>query len=128
MENPGKAHWQAVKWILRYLRGTSGKCIVYGRTGDHLVGFVDSDFAGDLDDRKSTSGYVFCLGGSSISWRSCLQEVTALSTTEAEYMAITEGFKEACWLSGLVGEFGLVRDAPVVYSNSQSAIHLAKNQ
>lgn len=128
MANPGKAHWEAVKWILRYLKGTPNICIEYGRKSDGFIGYCDSDHGGDLDDRKSTGGYVFCLGGSAISWRSGLQEVTALSTTEAEYMAITEAFKEAKWLGGLVREFGLNYGAPEVHSDSQSAIHLSKNQ
>ena len=127
MANPGKAHWQAVKWILRYLRGTSSTCIEYGRNGDDLIGYVDSDYGGDLDGRKSTSGYVFCLGGSAISWRSALQDVTALSSTEAEYMALTEGFKEAQWLGGFVGELKSGGCVPMVYGDSQSAIHLARN-
>ena len=88
MANPGKAHWLVVKWILRYLRGTSNVCIEYGEYNKGLHGFVDSDFGGDLDQRKSTSGYVFCLEGSTISWRSSLQGVVAQSTTKAEYMAI----------------------------------------
>ena len=61
MANPGKAHWQAVKWILRYLRGTSSTCIEYGRNGDDLIGYVDSDYGGDLDGRKSTSTMCFAL-------------------------------------------------------------------
>uniref|UniRef100_A0A803LNQ4 Retroviral polymerase SH3-like domain-containing protein n=1 Tax=Chenopodium quinoa TaxID=63459 RepID=A0A803LNQ4_CHEQI len=79
--------------IARSSHKRGNTCIEYGRNGDDLIGYVDSDYGGDLDDRKSTSGYVFFLGGSAISWRSALQEVTGLSTTEAEYMALTEGFK-----------------------------------
>ena len=94
MANPGKAHWLVVKWILRYLRGTSNVCIEYGENNKGLHGFVDSNFGGDLDQRKSTSGYVFCLGGSTISRRSSLQGVVAQSTTKAEYMAIAWRF---CW-------------------------------
>lgn len=97
------------------------------RNDDDVIGYVDSDYGGDLDGQKSTSGYVFCLGGSSISWRTTLQEVTALSTTEAEYIALTEGFKEVQWLRGFVGELQSAKCVPVVYGDSQSAIHLAKN-
>jgi hypothetical protein len=68
MENPGKEHWEAVKWVLRYLRGTSSYSITYHGSIDSVCGYVDLDFAGDLDKRRSTSGYVFTLAGGNISW------------------------------------------------------------
>ena len=68
MENPGKEHWSAVKWVLRYLRGTSDYCITYNRISEFVFGYVVSDFEGDLDKRRSTSGYVFTLVGRAISW------------------------------------------------------------
>jgi hypothetical protein len=68
MENPGKDHWATVKWVLWYLRGTSDYCITYNNGHDLVFGYVDSDFAGDLDKRRSTSGYVFTLAGGAISW------------------------------------------------------------
>jgi len=71
-----------VKWVLRYLRGTSDYCITFNRTSDSICGFVDSNFAGDLDKRRSTSGYVFTLASGAISWMSKLQETFALSTTK----------------------------------------------
>ena len=128
MSRPGKVHWEAVKWLLRYLKGTSNVCLEFGRNANGLEGFCDSDYGGDLDDRKSTSGYVFTLGGTAVSWQSTLQDVVALSTTEAEFMAITEAFKEAKWLKGLVGEFSPCSSLVSVFCDSQSAIHLAKNQ
>ena len=67
MENPGKEHWVVVKWVLQYLRGTSDYCITYNRSSEFVCGYVDSDFAGDLDKRSSTSGYVFTLAGGAIS-------------------------------------------------------------
>ena len=83
MENPGKEHWSTVKWMLRYLRGRSDYCITYNRSSEFVCGYVDSDFAGDLDKRMSTLGYVFTLVGGAISWMSKLQNIVALSTTEA---------------------------------------------
>ncbi|KAE8712235.1 hypothetical protein F3Y22_tig00110259pilonHSYRG00008 [Hibiscus syriacus] len=71
-----------------------------------VVGYVDSDYAGDLDNRRSTTGYVFTLGRGLICWKSTVQSVVALSTTEAEYMAAAEAAKEALWLTGLVKELG----------------------
>ena len=104
MANPGKEHCRAVQWIFRYLRGTSNAYLQFGKTGDGLVGFVDSDFAGDLDKRRSLTGYVFTIGGCAVSWRATLQSIVACSTTDAEYMAISEACKEAIWLRGLYTE------------------------
>ena len=94
MSDPGKVHWSAVKWLLRYLRGYSDRCIEFGGTDLKLEGFCDADYAGDIDSRRSTSGYVFILGGGAVSWRSKLQATVALSTTEAEYVAAAEAAKE----------------------------------
>ena len=127
MENPGKEHWQAVKWILRYLRGTSSHTLCFKGTDASLQGYVDSDMAGDKDTRRSTTGYVFTIGGTAISWASKLQKIVALSTTEAEYVALTEASKEMLWLDRFLEELGNKQDNCVLYSDSQSAIHLAKN-
>eukprot|EP00253_Pinus_taeda_P017565 PITA_17565 len=82
---------------------------------------------GDLDKRRSTSGYVFTLADGAISWMSKLQNIVALSTTEAEYIAASHACKEAIWLKGLFGEFGRSQDNIKLFCDSQSAIHLAKN-
>lgn len=95
MANPGKEHWQAVKWIFRYLKGTPDFGLVFSRDrniSDGIVGYYDSYYAGDLDKRPSTTGYVFTLAGGAVSWRSMLETPVALSTTEAEYMAPTKPF------------------------------------
>lgn len=90
MSKPGEIHWEAVKWLLRYITGSLGVHLVYTKDKDFLVqGFCDSDYAADLDKRRSTSGYVFTVGGNVVSWKSCLQPVVALSTTEAEFIALT---------------------------------------
>ena len=98
MANPGKEHWKDVQWIFKYLRGTSNTCLKFGKTDEGLVGYVDSDFATDLDKRRSLTGYVFTVSGCAISWKATLQGVVAQSTTEAEYMAIAEACKESVWL------------------------------
>ena len=92
-----------------------------------IRGFVDADWAGDLDQRRSTSGYVFNLFGGAVSWMSKKQSVVALSTTEAEYMAATHASKEAVWLQRLCSSMGLVQGAIRIDCDSQSAIFLAKN-
>ena len=128
MANPGKVHWQAVKWIFRYLKGTVNTCLEFGRNSDILSGYVDSDFAGDLDRRRSLTGYIFSIGGCAVSWKATLQPTVALSTTEAEFMAATEAVKEAMWMRGLLGELSLGHKEITVYCDSQSAIHLTKDQ
>ena len=96
--------------------------------GQHVVGYCDSDYAGDLDKRRSTTGYVFTLAKAPVSWKSTLQSTVDLSTTEAEYMAITEAVKEAIWLQGLLDDLGVGQKQVTMFCDSQSAIHLAKNQ
>ena len=128
MSNPSSDHWSAVKWVLRYLKGTQDLKLVFKRAEKFVVeGFCDSDFSSDLDRRRSISGYVFTAGGSSICWRSGLQDVVALSTTEAEYMALVEAVKEGIWLKGLIEEFGYEQESIDVWCDSQSALCLAKN-
>ncbi|KAG8477637.1 hypothetical protein CXB51_031043 [Gossypium anomalum] len=100
----------------------------FGRTKDGVIGYVDADFAGDLDRRRSLTGYVFTIGGCAISWKATLQTTVALSTTEAEYMAITEACKEAIWLKGLFSELNEDLQISTVFCDSQSAIFLTKDQ
>jgi hypothetical protein len=132
MHAPGKGHWQAAKWILRYILGTVDVGLKFERVDNGLdqilIGYVDSDYAGDLDKRRSTTGYVFTLAGGPVSWRSTLQTTVALSTTEAEYMAVADAIKEAIWLHGLIEDLGILQKNVKVLCDSQSAIHLAKNQ
>ncbi|KAH9793888.1 hypothetical protein KPL71_004697 [Citrus sinensis] len=129
MHDPGKSHWLAVKWILRYLYGTVDVGLLFKKDcGQQCVGYCDSDFAGDLDKRRSTTGYIFTLGGGPVSWRSILQSTIALSTTEAEYMVATEAVKEAIWLKGLLGDLGVIQENITVFCDNQSVIFLAKNQ
>lgn len=133
MSNPGRVHWDAVKRVFRYLKGTSKYSLCYhgNSVGDmtslDIHGYVDSDWAGDIDSRRSTSAYVFTLFGGAISWMSKRQAVVALSTTEAEYMAATHACKEAIWLKRLCLDIGIKQGIVTVYCDSQSAISLAKN-
>jgi len=94
MSNPGKQHWEAMKWILRYLRGTTKKCLTFRKDELKLEGYVDSNFAGEVDHRRSTTGYVFTLGSTAISWVSQLQKIVTIFITEAEYVVVTEASKE----------------------------------
>ncbi|KAE8691550.1 ABC transporter B family member 18 [Hibiscus syriacus] len=129
MSKPGKQHWEAVKWIFRYLKGTVGYGIVFCSQRDNplVVKYVDSDYVGDLDNRRSTTGYVFTLGGGPICWKSTVQSVVALSITEVEYLATAEAAKEALWLTGLMKELGVQQGGIQLLCDNQSIIHLVKN-
>ncbi|XP_035830863.1 secreted RxLR effector protein 161-like [Helianthus annuus] len=105
MEYPKKTHWEAGKRILRYIKGTLDQGVIYSKGGQgKLVGFSDSDYAGNVDDNKSTSGYMFQLGSSPISWQSKKQKVVALSSTEAEYMALSLAGCQEIWIKGILDE------------------------
>lgn len=96
MSNPGKRHWEAIKWVLRYLNGTREATLHYRRndlTANEVYGYVDSDFAGDLDRRRSLYGYFFLLGQNLLSWKATLQSVVALSTTEVKFIVLSEAIK-----------------------------------
>ncbi|GKB23089.1 hypothetical protein Tco_0862490 [Tanacetum coccineum] len=109
MSNPGREHWEAVK-----------NEVV-------LEGFSDSDYRGCLDSGKSTTGYVFTVGGTAVSWMSRIQKCVAMSTTEAEYMTIAEAGKELVRLKNFLEELGSAQTECVLFCDNQSAIHLAKN-
>ncbi|KAL2237909.1 UNVERIFIED_CONTAM: Retrovirus-related Pol polyprotein from transposon TNT 1-94 [Sesamum indicum] len=129
MSNPGPPHWEALKWLLKYLYGSENVGILFSKRSENtqLVGYVDSNYGNDQDSRKSTTSYIFTFCGSCISWKSQLQHIVALSTTEVEYIATTEAFKEAIWLDGLIKEISFSNEKLTVYSDSQSSIQLCKN-
>ena len=107
--NPGEEHWKALKWCLRYLKGTKSLCLRYGRKVadmpfSPLHGNVDASWGDDLDDRKSTSGYNFISHGGPITWRSRKQRSVALSSCESEYMAANLAGRTAVWLVRLYKE------------------------
>jgi hypothetical protein len=127
MSNLGKQHWEVVKWILKYLQGMTEKCLTFKKNKLKLEGYVDSDFAREVDHRRSTTGYVFTLGSTAISWVFQLQKIVTISTTEVEYVAVTEASKEPIWLQGLLTKLGFEQEMNVLHSDSQSAIQLVKN-
>lgn len=128
MSSPGRDHWAAVKWILRYLKGTLKTRSTFKKHSEFgIEGFSDSDYSADLDKRRSVTGYTFKVWGNTVCWKSNLQSVVALSTTEAEYMALSEAAKEALWLKGLCAELGLGDKSVLLHCDSQIALALAKN-
>jgi hypothetical protein len=96
--------------------------------GSSVIGNVYSDYTDDLDKRRFLTSCVFTLSRFAISWKVTLQSIVTLPTMEAEYMAAVETVKEAIWLRGLVSDLDLQQDETVVFCDSQSAIHLTKNQ
>lgn len=129
METPRQSHLQAAKRILRYIQGRQTDGIFYSKTNDgSLVGFTDSDWAGDTIQRKSTSGYAFYLGSGVFSWSSKKQQVVALSIAEAEYMAAISSATQALWLRRMLGFLQHKQDNPtIIFCDSKSAIELTKN-
>lgn len=127
-------HVVAAKRVLRYLRGTSELGIKYGGmtgsdAGTKLVGYCDSDWAGDVSTRRSTTGYVFMLGGAAVSWESRLQPTVALSSSEAEYMALSAAVQEALHLRQLLKDLGFEqRGATPIKEDNQACIALSKNK
>jgi hypothetical protein len=126
MNCPKEGHWGMVKSILRYLRGTQTFGLEYdGDVG--LIGYADSDWGADKESRRSTTGYCFLYGGL-ISWKSKKQSTVALSTVEAEYMALASSVQESMWLIALGTEIGLSIVSPVlIYQDNQGSMSLAKN-
>lgn len=131
LKNPSPAHMIAAKRVLRYLKGSIYTCIEYGPRNDVTIhGYADSDYAGDLEKRRSTSGYCFFLGGGIISWRTIRQTVVALSSTESEYYGLAYSMREAIWLRKLLTELQYTsQDAKsiLIRGDNAGALALAKN-
>ncbi|KAE8671027.1 hypothetical protein F3Y22_tig00112000pilonHSYRG00251 [Hibiscus syriacus] len=129
MEEPVYSHWKALKRILRYIQGTVSLGLFYSKAEDYkLVGYSDSDWCGDIDDRKSTSGYVFFMGDTAFTWLSKKQPIVTLSTCEAEYVAASWCVCHAIWLRNLLSKMELKQlGVTVIHVDNKSAIELAKN-
>ena len=149
---PNNSHWQAFKRIFQYIKGTLDLELTFKGPLKPLAGYTDADWAGDLDTRRSTSGFLFNLGSGAISWSSKRQPTVALSSCEAEYMGQTQAIKEAVWLKSLLDQLNPedsidspTRDdsqttplpltdtsayalkATIIYCDNQGAVALAKN-
>ena len=125
---PSNTHWTMVKRVMRYLRGTLDYSLVYGSDNSDPVGYCDSDFAGDSEERRSTSGFVFKLFGGPIVWRSELQEITAVSVAEAEYVSMAEALKQSLWIRPFLVSIGHQISKPtMIFSDNQAAIALSQN-
>ena len=143
LSNPGRCHWNEAKRTLCYLKGTMnhairyssnaspvGRIVGYSRgigmkpTGS-IEGFCDSDWAGCVDMRRSTSGFVWMMGGGAICWRSKLQLIVALSLTEAEHVGTTPVVQEIIWLRDLLWELNVIDGSPSVLNmDNWGAVYL----
>jgi len=131
LQNPGPTHWKAVQHLLAYIKGTLDYKIVYRRgaaSGIRPIGWVDADYAADLDTRRSTSGEVFLMSGGPVSWSSKKQATVALSTTEAEYVALTRSSKQAMWMYSFLDELRMPQERPaILYGDNMGSAALARD-
>ena len=127
--NPTQQHLKAAKHVLRYLSATKHYRLNYGFSDEtNFLGHSDSDWAGDKNDRHSTTGYVFLLGGGAICWASRRQPTVALSSTEAEYMAVTDASKQGIWLRTIFSDIGIDTNGPTpIHVDNQGCIDLTSN-
>jgi hypothetical protein len=131
MQRVGPDHWTAAKRLLRYLSGTRHHGIQFSGNAPEaikLVGYCDADWAGDLDTRRSTTAHVFLLTGACVSWASRLQPTVALSSAEAEYMALSTGVQEAIHLRSLLRDLGYEQRGPTaIHEDNQACIAMSSN-
>ena len=120
--NPGKQHWKVVKWVLWYLWETMRLGLAFQslKIGNLKVlqGYFDADYAGDLDQWRFMTGFVFTVAKCIVTWKTELQDIVVLLTTEAEYLAAIEAPKEAFWLRWLVSIFGIMYNTVQAYCDS----------
>ena len=127
-QNPGKQHWNAVLRVLQYLKSTKDYTLTLGGAVSNvsISAYSDSDWAGDLDKRRSRTGYAVFMGDYPVIWCSKLQVSVALSSTEAEYMALSSTTQEVLWLRKLLKELGFTQQHPtVIYEDNKSCIDIA---
>ncbi|GJW95293.1 retrovirus-related pol polyprotein from transposon TNT 1-94 [Tanacetum coccineum] len=129
MHKPSKHHLGAARRILRYLGGSKEYGIWFRKDEKFcLKGYTDSDWAGSVDDRRSTSGHCFLIGTAAVSWSSKKQATVALSSTEAEYVAATTSACQAVWLRRLLSDLGEEQEhATTILCDSRSAVQLSRN-
>lgn len=130
MHNPGEQHMSAVMRILRYLKSAPGKGILFAKNENqqNVRVYTDADWAGSIDDRRSTSGYFTFVGGNLVTWRSKKQNVVARSSAEAEFRGMALGLCEALWLKLLLSDLGYPPKLPILlYCDNKAACDIAHN-
>lgn len=130
LQNPGPEHWKAVEYFAGYLKKEKGRIkLTYRRPHEtRFIGMVDANFATNPDDRKSVSGAVYTLGGSIIGWTCKTQKTTTLSSTKAEYVAISTANQELLFVQNLLGELGISEEPGIIFNNNEGAIALVINR
>ena len=126
VSNPGRNHWNAVKHLIRYLIGTQHYGLTISGTAGQIYGYADANWGGNIDTRRSTTGFIFFLGSTPISWCSKTQKTVALSSCEAEYMALAAAVSEALWLLSILHGFGINQKSMIIYEDNQGCIELSK--
>ena len=129
IKSPYSNHLASAKHLLRYIKGTLHLGLKFTKQAEFkLVGYCDADWAADKNDRKSITGYVFLLGGTVVTWKSKKQQTVALSSTEAEYMALSDAVKEVLWLKQFLAGIGLKSmSTPMIYEDNEGCKHLAEH-
>jgi histone deacetylase 1/2 len=129
LSQPTDAHWEAVKRILRYVKGTLQVGLQIRRSPSSIISiFTDADWAGCVDDRRSTSGFAVFVGSNIISWSSKKQPTVSRSSTEAEYKALANGAAEALWVDSLLRELGVTQQRPpILWCDNLGATYLTAN-
>ncbi|XP_050920425.1 secreted RxLR effector protein 161-like [Lathyrus oleraceus] len=129
MEAPTTTHFKATKRILRYIKGTTNFGLhYYSFNNFEIIGYSDSGWSGDLDDKKNTTGFMFFMGDTAFTWMSKKQPIITLSICEAEYVAATSCVCHAIWLRNLLKELKTPQEDPVeICVDNKSALALAKN-
>lgn len=129
MHSPGPRHFEAVYRILRYLKGSPGKGLMFEKHGHlEIEVFTDADWAGSTMDRRSTSGYCTFVGGNLVTWKSKKQSVVARSSAEAEFRSVAHGVCEVMWIKGILDELQIPSSIPMkVYCDNKAAIAIAHN-
>ncbi|CAD7000790.1 unnamed protein product [Ceratitis capitata] len=125
--NYNSEHWKVAKRVLRYLKGTLNYGLFYEQTDEELYAVADADWGGNLTDRRSYSGYAFILAGVVISWEARKQKTVSPSSTESEYMALSEATREALYLREMLNEIGFKHKGITIYNDSQSAQKLVQS-
>ena len=127
--NPGIEHWKALMHVIRYIKNTIDYGLTYSRDGDiSPTAFVDADYGGCQDTRRSTSGYVFTMAGGAVSWSSKWQTTVALSTVEAEYVTMSRCAQQMVWMQSWLDEVEVEHTwLGLIKGDSRGAIALTKN-
>ncbi|XP_075670339.1 secreted RxLR effector protein 161-like [Castanea sativa] len=126
--NPKVSHLNVVKRIIKYVGGTCDYRLFYNKESNlSLVGFFDSDWASNADDRKSTTGGCFYVGAKLVAWMSKKQNFVSLSTTEVEYIAAGSCCSQLLWMKKLLSDYEISQDIMVVYCDNSSTIDISKN-